>query len=353
MGTARQHGAMLIELMIGMFIGLLTTLAIVQVLSFAEGQRRAAISGGDAQVSGAVTLHTLQRELRQAGYGLMDEPAAMGCALRGNFNGDDVNIPFAPVVVVDNGDLPDAINVLTSGRKGAAVPLDLTETHPSGDLDFVVKGTFTVAPNDYLVAVPKTWSGTEWCTMFRAATVTATTITHATMAAYAPVTGYNADSYLVNLGSSVRYRSFAINEQNVLQMTELGGGGAQDVATEIVNLQAYYGKDTNGDQIIDSFDNVAPTTAAGWLQVMAIRVAIVSRSMEYEKEEVTTANPEWEVGSALAIAGTVACSSGSGQCIHMQVSHLPGWQHYRYKVYDTLIPLRNVLWNLSTSSSPS
>lgn len=66
-----------------------------------------------------------------------------------------------------------------------------------------------------------------------------------------------------------------------------------------------------------------------------------------ERENVTAAgNVEWDVGTAIAITGTVNCNSGSGgQCLQIKVDHLADWQRYRYKVFDTLIPLRNILWN--------
>jgi len=341
-----QRGMMLIELMIGMFIGLLTTLAIVQVLSVAESQRRSTTTGGDAQISGSVTLHILQRELRQAGYGLQDNPAALGCALKGLYNSISLDLPLAPVVITDGaGGAPDTLSVFSSSRSGASVPLDITGGHPATYTYFDVKGSFAVASNDYLVVVPGSWDATRWCTLIKATSTTPTTVVHESVSAYMPAGGYDADSYLINMGGGLRHRTFAINSQNVLQMTELSGA-ARDIAPEIVNLQAYYGKDTNSDKIVDVYDTVKPTTAAGWRQVLAIRVALVARSMEYEKDEVTTTEPEWDIGTHIAIAGTVDCVSGSGgQCLQIKVSHLPNWKHYRYKVYDTLIPLRNALWN--------
>ncbi|NTV70599.1 MAG: pilus assembly protein PilW [Azonexaceae bacterium] len=341
-----QQGLLLIELMVGLFIGLLTTLAITQVLSLAEGQRRAATSGGDAQVSGSVSLHAIQRELRQAGYGLGGNPAALGCQVKGNYGGSDVTMTLAPIVITDGASgAPDVLGVFSSNRRGAAVPLDVTELHLQAGTSFVVKGSFSVAVNDYLVAVPETWSAGQWCTLFKATAVTTTTVDHADFSTNAPTSGYDADSYILNLGNSLRSRSYSISSQNVLQMTEFGGA-TQDIAPEIVNLQALYGKDTNADKVIDAYDTTTPTTAAGWQQVIAVRVALVSRSMEYEREEVTPSLPEWDIGTAITVSGAVDCASGSGgKCVQIKVDNLTNWKHYRYKVYDTLIPLRNMLWN--------
>ncbi|MGB4064496.1 MAG: PilW family protein [Azonexus sp.] len=355
MSAKYQRGLLLIELMVGLFIGLLTTLAITQVLSLAEGQRRAATSGGDAQVSGSVSLHTVQRELRQAGYGLADNLRGLGCLIQGSYGGNDVTMRLAPVQITDGaGGAPDSISILSSNRRGVSVPVLVTEDHLQDGTSFQVKGSFTVAVNDYLIAVPTVWDVTlkEWvwdgakqCTLFKATATTTTTIDHVNVSTYAPAAGFNANSYLLNLGSSLRLRTYAINS-NVLQMTELGAANAQDIAPEIVNLQAYFGKDTNGDKIVDAYDTTAPTTSAGWQQIIAVRVALVSRSMEYEREEVTSSLPEWDVGAAITVSGAVDCASGSGgKCVQVKVDNLTNWKHYRYKVYDTLIPLRNMLWN--------
>jgi type IV pilus assembly protein PilW len=52
------------------------------------------------------------------------------------------------------------------------------------------------------------------------------------------------------------------------------------------------------------------------------------------------------VGAAVSVSGTTtATCNGTSQCIALKVSQVADWQHYRYKVYDTIVPLRNVLWN--------
>ena len=77
--------------------------------------------------------------------------------------------------------------------------------------------------------------------------------------------------------------------------------------------------------------------------MLAVRVAVVARSAQYEKEEVTSTNPLWDVGTAIAIAGTATC--GASKCLSLKVDYLTDWKHYRYRVFDTVIPLRNMLWN--------
>jgi type IV pilus assembly protein PilW len=341
---------MLVELMVGLLIGLLTTFAIVQVLVYSEGQRRTAMSGADAQTGGALALHSLQRDLRQAGYGLFDNPAALGCPV----SGGDTDFTLAPVVITATGDDAgsDQVEIFSSGKNGASVPLLVTEDHTSGT-QFVVQSSFSVVSladdssnYDRMVAVPATWSTTLPCQKFVVASTTSTTSSSTVVAKAAVASTYAAESYLVNLGNTMHYRKYAISS-NVLQVFgTLGSTTPVDAFGDVVNLQALYGKDTDSDGVVDTYDATTPTTQAGWAEVLSVRVALVVRSAEYEKDEVTTAAPEWDLGTAITVDGTADCSSGSGgRCLSITVSHLDSWKHYRYKIFDTLIPLRNALWN--------
>ena len=94
---------------------------------------------------------------------------------------------------------------------------------------------------------------------------------------------------------------------------------------------------------VDLWNTVTPTSNADWRQVLAVRIAIVARSAQFEKEDVTRGNPLWDVGATVTVAGSAAC--GSSRCLTLKVDDEPDWQRYRYKVFDTVIPLRNLLWN--------
>ncbi len=59
-----------------------------------------------------------------------------------------------------------------------------------------------------------------------------------------------------------------------------------------------------------------------------MRIAIVTRSAQYEKDAVTP-------GPLTMLDGTVTMTLTGDD------------QHYRYKVLETIVPLRNALWNAS------
>ena len=78
---------------------------------------------------------------------------------------------------------------------------------------------------------------------------------------------------------------------------------ALPVAAHIVQLQAQYGKDTDGDGAVDTWDEITPAAPNAWLQVVAVRIGLVARSAMPERPDpatgacnTTTTPPRWSVG---------------------------------------------------------
>jgi len=366
--------------MVGLVLGMLTVIVITAVLSSSEGNRRTITMGSDAQINGSLSLYTLQRDIQMAGYGAAINPAALGCDIKGEYKDPAAPaatpaIPFtavlAPVVIQDGASgAPDSITVLQSRTSGFSAPMLLSNAHAKTDNFFTVKSSFGAKAGDLMIAVPKDGgTPTSWCTVFNvtdagagAANGTALDATHIPHVAGGtskwnrssvfPDAGYAEKSYLLNMGS-LSFNTYAIDSAQNLVVTglsaESASGTPEQLYPQIVNLQAMYGKDTTGSGQVSGYDNVTPTTSADWQRVLAIRIAVVARSNQYEKEEVTSAAPLWDVGASSTATDAATC--GTSKCISLAVSQVSDWKHYRYKVYDTIIPLRNVLWN-SADSTP-
>jgi type IV pilus assembly protein PilW len=135
---------------------------------------------------------------------------------------------------------------------------------------------------------------------------------------------------------------------------------ASSVADNIVHMRVVYGLDdgvnngtityntayTAGDGIVDRF--VDGSTSPNWQYVIAIRIAVVARSVQAEKPstgivsdpcDTTTTAPTWS-GSAWA-------SSAPNLMTALDVSADANWKCYRYKVFETTLPLRNWIWKSS------
>ena len=67
--ATRQRGMSLIEIMVGVLIGLIGCVLIFQVYGVAESRKRSVSSGSDMDISGRLGLMTLERDIQLAGFG--------------------------------------------------------------------------------------------------------------------------------------------------------------------------------------------------------------------------------------------------------------------------------------------
>jgi type IV pilus assembly protein PilW len=371
--TPRQQGFTLIELMVGVVLGMLTIVAIAQVLVMSEGRKRTITGGADAQISGALGLYAIQREVQMAGYGVSANPAALGCMVKYKVDTNPIsNFTLVPVVIDSGTNGSNTITVLKSTKNSFSVPIKITENHASDGSYFLVQSSVGVAENDLLIAVPPAPSATAWCSVVQVqegATNLLTTIkiphAEATDADWNPPASANlfptdgypaAGSYLLNVGS-LSLRRFSVDTvTQALQVSDLSRAGGvwstpQDAQSQVVMLRAMYGKDTNADKVVDRYDNDTPSTTAEWQQVLSIRTIVVARSTQFEKDNEGMGNAtnntlEWDLGTTgVTVVGATTCHTDH-QCLPISLTHLgTDWNKYRYKVYDTVIPLRNMLWN--------
>jgi type IV pilus assembly protein PilW len=164
---------------------------------------------------------------------------------------------------------------------------------------------------------------------------------------------------IYSLGPNPRLDTWAINAAGNLTNTEQFTGAPAFVVGEgVVNIKALYGLDLVGNRTANSWTNIAPTTAAGWAQVMSVRVAMLVRSRQFERSAdqsasgvptgVTPNPPTW---SGAAILPPIPNSNfvmtntnGSPDSFGLNDPDPLNWRYYRYRVYEKEIPLRNVIW---------
>jgi type IV pilus assembly protein PilW len=148
-----------------------------------------------------------------------------------------------------------------------------------------------------------------------------------------------ASGQLFSLGNrdAPRRNVWQIANRRTLTVTDdLHLTAAIEVGEGIIDLQAQYGLDTDGDFIADTWQSADPVN---WRQLIAVRVALLARSQQYEKAAVTNAAPAWTGGAFVMTNLDGAADSNPGDA--------NDWRHYRYRVYQTTIPLRNVLWGIT------
>ena len=111
-----SRGFTLVEMLVGVLIGLIGTVVIFQVFAVSEGQKRTTTGAGDAQQNGVFALFQIERDLRTAGFGLAHLPL-LGCQTNGwnEQTSQAISFPLLPVSIVDGAaGAPDTIT--SAGR---------------------------------------------------------------------------------------------------------------------------------------------------------------------------------------------------------------------------------------------
>ncbi len=360
------RGFTLVELMVGLAIGLIATLAMVSVMINSEEQKRSTTGGMDAQVNGALALSAMTKEIEKAGYGFSSSPDLLGCTLQNSYQGGSLaGMPsnLVPVVITPglNG-APDSVRAVAGNKSSFSVPINvINPAYSVGSTSFTVASVRgvrgpsfdasgkVVATGDLMVVAT---NAATPCQIFEVtADPSGPAVDRVDTAnwntAGFPDRSYGTGSLLVNLGN-FRDVTYSISNGDLVQTSfvlKTDGTASYQTFTlfnNVVQLKALYGKDTNTDGSVDSWDTTTPGTNAEWKQVIAVRVALISRSTQREKDVVTFANPLWDVGNGNPVTGSAAC--GSSRCLTLKIDNLTDWDHYRYKTFDTVIPLRNMLW---------
>lgn len=371
-----NRGFSLIELLVGMTLALIGVLVISQVLVSSQKNKRDAVSSGDAQQNGAVALYEINSTVGNAGYGIA---AAMfnatnmtkvcensagtylkvaGYKSSGGAVGD-FSFWLAPVVITNGtGGASDTITVMQGNTSGAVSTINVAASTTNSVT--VAAGT---AFNFNLGDVFLLYQASKGCIVGQ---VTAndgvSNLTYASGASYiSPYTVANESSIynkasgivnadaalykftdgsrILNLGPTPTLTTYSvINGALNADASAVFAGANEVIADGIVNIQAQYGVDTNNDKAVDSYVDAPSTNPSvpdingdgkvnqvDWKSVRAVRIAILARGIQRENACDST-QPAWSGGN-------------------FDMSAVANWQCYRYRVFETVMPLRNVAWD--------
>lgn len=398
---SRNAGFSLVEVLVGMVIGLLGTIVIFQVFAVAEGQKRTTTSGGDAHQNAVFALYSLERDLRQSGMGFNNN-GLLGCRIRQFFKNTSnpsssvkrivAMVPFALTAGVGAGS--DKISVMYMESDSLIPPVGIDNPPPG------VKGVehFKINPADEIqnfqpgdvvviselddTGYPKKLATNQYfdCSMVQVTAVDVPNrlIKHEDIVQYTDIFGYRHDvrfnspdgfpnglpilapmadpiqysqtppgskrgGHIYRMGQSVAAFDYFIQDSQ-LKQTNSQTGTTSIVADGIVMLKAQYGFDANNNGKIDDSEwtKTGPTTPDGWRQLRAIRLALVARSAQMEKPNLTSGvcdatsqNPTW-FGTDQTVNPDVPLDITTLDPVN--------WKCYRYITLQTVVPLRNMLW---------
>jgi type IV pilus assembly protein PilW len=354
--------------MVGMTIGLLGMVIMLQMLSFSEGQKRTTSGSDDAQNAGAIALYGLQRDIQQSGYGISAQNI-IGCNVTWQANDAGglvtVSVPLAPVTIN-----PAIVPTNARDSNTDALLVNYGTSNSPEEGDSISSGSGTPLNNIYTVGTPTSYNGPTNgppkvpgdkvvaqygvrqtpCVLARdeVMSVAAPNLSVATGTANI-MTANAAPSVfptLYNLGQFPKVQVYAVRGGNltVCDYTNYNCGSATyatinaanqavwvPIAGNIVSLRAQYGRNNNGGGmtgIVDLYDQTTPATSCNWVRTSAIRVALVAIG-GIDTNTVTT-NLAWAGSAANPIV------------LSLVPNVTTNWQKYHYKVFQTTVPIRNI-----------
>ncbi|MCU0869361.1 MAG: PilW family protein [Burkholderiales bacterium] len=380
----------LIDILIGMVIGLIGMIIVFQAFSVFEGQKRTTTAANDAQEAGLMALGLIERDLRMGGYGFFSANLLACSQLRWRRGAANETLdPFMPAQIVDgatNG--PDTLRVSYSTSPFGATPSTLLQPFGGTVASLVVDNPARTGGNTSAayrvgdqIVVGNAFS-TLPCTRLQVSGIDNALIGQGVIAIgvaptadaphnpgagdltnLLPAGGYlartAAPTTITNFGAfrRVEYRVVPDAVRGgalvTLDLNPLPGVAAADVvlADGVMTLQAQYGISANAND--QSISNWVNASAAPWItpgiaevgRIKAIRVAVVARSQLPERDNVQTLDIPCVNGSGTNANGPCAWRDTAGA--PAPIIDLTGnaeWRRYRYRVYETIVPLRNVMW---------
>src|SRR5690606_6847489 len=120
-----SKGFSLVELMISIVIGLITLLVVTQVLVTSTERKRASVGGTDSLLNATLGLYTLERDIKNAGFGLNPIRESLGCQVRRQYQAQPAETTFlAPIIITDGaGGAADQIRIMASNKANFPLPI--------------------------------------------------------------------------------------------------------------------------------------------------------------------------------------------------------------------------------------
>jgi type IV pilus assembly protein PilW len=384
----RARGFSMIELMISVVIGMLALAFALRMVAGSEKSRETELGGSDSMQNGMVALFSISGDAGQAGFGLNDSILS-GCDTRftdtGGYGlapgaqGTTATTPLAPVVIEANGSAPDRISFYAGSSLAGTATLRLTANYSTGARVSVDRVPYGFRQGDVIVVAPEL-VGSGRCALAQISSnprdlmppPAPQYVDVASGTGYRFNTGNLGVSFtggaarLFNLGrpEDLAFHSWSVSGGFLqLRSTDMAGSsaGAATVTDNIVSIKAQYGFDTrtgaaflpqDGMQVmrwsstmIDADGNGTIGNGIDYQHVAAVRLAVVARSKAVERVvagSTCTSTPQKPQVFKTAVPQNVTAVPLT---VDVAVAGDPNdWRCYRYRVFETVVNLRNAGW---------
>jgi len=381
---AVQRGFGLIEIMVGVVIGLIAVLVIYQVYAVAEGFKRNTTAAGEAQQNGLFSAFVLGMEIGNGGAGIATAAQDLAsCPDPGGAMPQRFAQSFRPipVLITDGGASATSDSFVVNYSMATTLAnsaLFTGNAAPGATFPVQSPGGFHI--DDLVVGISAPTAPGSPCASSRVTAVSvpdANGIVTITQTPLFPAGGiaFSGSSVLLNMGPCNRAQKIRYSVNNgVLYSTPLldtSGANCGNLANPLVGnplasnilvMKVEYGIDSDLDpkRLLDTWvqASAAPWDPATLLpapvttinQIKAVRIGIIVQSDQFDKNlagftggDYVNGDYNWVLFDCSA-ANKANCPGRLTGSVPATVSPAGNW---RFRKYETVIPLRNEIWNKS------
>lgn len=345
MARANSEGTTLVEVLVGLVIGLVVAVGILDAFAATEGRRRTTTGLAEAESAGTLAMFLLGADLANAGNGL----SAAAADLAACPNTGDIRSTLRPIPVLivagASKDVSDALVVNHTAAPALAGAVPLATAVAAGD-PLRVTAPLGFGSGDSIVVI----GPDGHCA---ATTVAAPPVPHADgqieLARTDASDAFPSGTRVFNRGPAsgvarVRYdvASGALRSQDLMTPD----ASPNPLVSGVVLFKAQYGVDTDGDGYLDSWvaadatswsaNEVLAMSSAMLARIRAVRFGLIVRSDAWAPE--LAASQEWVLFDCTA-ADKLRCPGRLSGALSAR---------WRYRVYETVVPLRNAIHHIGT-----
>lgn len=322
-------------MLIGVLLGLITSLVIFQVFAVASADSRTAGSVVNTQAAGSIAVYRLENDIKHAGFGIGRLSSDVtGCAVAGVDSNGAFTFAFQPVVIADGtSGAPDQLTVLI-GSSPMHTDRTLFDNANQTSHTKTLRSRAGFSQGDLVIGLGTGVSPLQ-CALMQVSKLATSSldILHAPSGAYSrfnpnPSVDLGTTGEIANLGPQPQLSTWSVSSNRLVVANRFAASiNAVEVLDDVLDFQAQYGYDANNDKSIgdDEWYDTAPA-GVDWNRVRAVRIAILLRGQNMESADVAQSTPRWQAaGRDFTMSGT-------------------DWRRYRYRVYEDSIAMRNVIW---------
>ena len=377
-----QRGFGLIEIMVGVVIGLIAVLVIYQVYAVAEGFKRNTTAAGEAQQNGLFSAFVLGMEIGNGGAGMAAAAQDLAsCPDPGGAMPQRFAQSFRPipVLITDGGASATSDSCVVNYSMATTLAnsaLFTGNAAPGATFPVQSPGGFHI--DDLVVGISAPTAPGSPCASSRVTAVSvpdANGIVTITQTPLFPAGGIDffGSSVLLNMGPCNRAQKiqYSVNNGVLYSTPLLDTSGANcgnlanplignPLASNILVMKVEYGIDSDLDpkRLLDTWvqASAAPWDPATLLpspittinQIKAVRIGIIVQSEQFDKNlagftggDYVSGDYNWVLFDC-ADANKANCPGRLTGSVPATVSPAGNW---RFRKYETVIPLRNEIWN--------